>query len=54
LLLALPIVPRHAAGERCQVAETGAVQPLLPDTPAGEETQRPFAELRALLERTKN
>jgi uncharacterized protein len=54
LLLALPIVPRHAAGERCEVADAGAVQPLLPDTPAGEETQRPFAELRALLERTKN
>jgi uncharacterized protein len=54
LLLALPIVPRHAAGERCQVADTGVVQSTLPGTPAGEETQRPFAELRALLERAKN
>ena len=44
LLLALPIVPRHAAGERCGVA----------DAAAGAETQRPFAELRALLERAKN
>ena len=54
LLLALPIVPRHAAGEHCQVADTGFVQPPLPGTPAGEETQRPFAELRALLERGRN
>ena len=54
LLLALPIVPRHAAGERCEVADAGNAQPLLPDLPAREETQRPFAELRALLERTKN
>lgn len=38
LLLALPLVPRHAAGERCGPAEDDAV-----------ETQRPFAELGQLL-----
>ena len=41
LLLSLPLVPRHAAGERC--AEGGAEA-------EAEETQRPFADLRALLE----
>jgi uncharacterized protein len=42
LLLALPIVPRHAEGEGC---EAGGAE---------HETQRPFAELRALLERAKS
>ncbi|MGH8253516.1 MAG: YceD family protein [Steroidobacteraceae bacterium] len=40
LLLSLPLVPRHAAGEQCLEASASA-----------EETQRPFADLRALLER---
>jgi uncharacterized protein len=57
LLLSLPIVPRHAAGERCLEAGTGAAS-VLPASPgatlAPEETQRPFAELRALLERGRN
>ena len=59
LLLSLPIVARHAAGERC--LEAGAVAgavsgaAALPGaTPVVEETQRPFADLRALLERGRN
>ncbi len=55
LLLALPIVPRHAEGE-CRLAP-GAVE-VVPPTPPGAaaegETQRPFADLRALFERGKN
>ena len=57
LLLSLPIVPRHAAGEPCLEAAVGAVQvlPAAPGaTPASEETQRPFADLRALLEKGRN
>ena len=57
LLLSLPIVPRHAAGEPCLEATTGAVN-VLPASPgatlAPEETQRPFADLRALLEKGRN
>jgi len=58
LLLALPIVPRQGSGELC--AASGAAAAAAPDgapaeapAPAGE-TQRPFADLRALLERAKN
>ncbi len=52
LLLSLPIVPRHAAGERCLDSCAGAgAQPV---QPAVEETQRPFADLRALLDRDRN
>lgn len=40
LLLSLPLVPRHAEGEQCLDASAEA-----------EETQRPFADLRALLEK---
>ncbi len=61
LLLALPIVPRHAEGERCAVALTVAANaPVKVDeratqSPAAErDTQRPFADLRALLERAKS
>ena len=61
LLLALPIVPRHAEGERCAVAPTlAAIAPATPgesatQSPAAErDTQRPFADLRALLERAKS
>jgi uncharacterized protein len=54
LLLALPIVPRHAEGE-CRLAP-GAVEPvpLAPPGGAEAETQRPFADLRAMFERGKN
>ncbi len=59
LLLALPIVPRHGSGERCEVSGTGAQAPgaaavLTEATEPVGETQRPFAELRALLERAKS
>jgi len=43
LLLSLPLVPRHAEGERC--LESGAT---------AEETQRPFADLRALLDKGRH
>ncbi|HKC16612.1 MAG TPA: YceD family protein [Steroidobacteraceae bacterium] len=55
MLLALPIVPRHAEGE-CLLA-AGAVEsvPLSsPGVAAEGETQRPFADLRAMFERSKN
>ena len=54
LLLSLPLVARHGAGERCVAADAS------PDAAEGSaprasgETQRPFADLRALLERGKN
>jgi uncharacterized protein len=59
LLLALPIVPRHGSGERCEVSGAGAnapgAAPAVPEaTEPPEGTQRPFAELRALLERDKS
>jgi uncharacterized protein len=58
LLLALPIVPRHAEGEHCVVSAPGAPRATAPAQPQGavapEDTQRPFAELRALLERAKD
>jgi uncharacterized protein len=59
LLLSLPIVPRHAAGERCLEAGAAAddasgAAVLAGATPTPEETQRPFADLRALLERGRN
>jgi uncharacterized protein len=51
LLLALPIVPRHGPEERCMGAGDAAVaEPAVP----GEPTQRPFADLRALLGRDKS
>ena len=51
LLLALPLVPRHEPGEYCIAAATQAPA----DGPApGGETQRPFADLRALLGRKKD
>jgi uncharacterized metal-binding protein YceD (DUF177 family) len=55
LLLALPIVPRHAEGE-CRLAadEVEGVQLAPPGTAAEGETQRPFADLRAMFERGKN
>lgn len=56
LLLALPIVPRHGAGEPCAAAGVGVAaalrEPAAPPAAAvPEETQRPFADLRSLLER---
>ena len=53
LLLALPHVPRHADEADCAVAGAGATQDE-PQAAAAEETQRPFADLRALLERGKS
>ena len=59
LLLALPIVPRHGSAEACGVSSAGAEAaspaPALNEAlEAVEKTQRPFAELRALLERAKS
>jgi uncharacterized protein len=55
LLLSLPIVPRHAAGERCVASGPQSAEAAAPEARApAEETQRPFAELRALLERAKS
>lgn len=58
LLLALPLVPMHAADDaRCLAAGTN-VEPLVPSAapeagapPAAVEKQTPFANLRELLER---
>jgi uncharacterized protein len=48
LLLALPLVPLHATPEECAVRpETAAPEEIAP----AESTQRPFADLRALLGR---
>jgi uncharacterized protein len=57
LLLSLPIVPRHGSAERCEVSGAGAAvltPPTAQDSRPAEETQRPFADLRALLERAKS
>jgi uncharacterized protein len=59
LLLALPHVPRHADEAACALAGAGAVagggtMPVGPEEAAAGETQRPFADLRALLERGKS
>jgi len=59
LLLALPIVPRHAAQQHCPVAAgvaAGAIgNTAVPaDAPGPKVTQRPFADLRALLERGRD
>ena len=44
LLLALPPIPRHAAGETCRLPGTAAAQ-----EPAAPEMRRPFAGLKDLL-----
>ncbi len=59
LLLSLPIVARHGEGEKCEVSGAGADLAVAAPVAAErlgsvEETQRPFAELRALLERAKD
>jgi uncharacterized protein len=46
LRLALPIVPLHAEGAQCRQVETPALEPVT----AEPVTERPFADLRALLE----
>lgn len=52
VLLALPLVPRHAPGERCLIAPAAESQPA--GAAVADETQRPFADLRSLLERGRN
>jgi uncharacterized protein len=61
VLLSLPIVPRHAPGEACALAAdegAAAAEDGEPGGPGDEappaDTQRPFADLRALLERGKH
>jgi uncharacterized protein len=54
LLLSLPLVPRHGPGERCEGAGAAEVLPAPPGAATAEERQRPFAQLRALLERDRN
>jgi uncharacterized protein len=59
LLLALPIVPLHPQASDCAVLSSGraaepaepAVPPEAGPAPAEQATTRPFADLRALLER---
>jgi uncharacterized protein len=58
LLLALPLVPRHGPAEHCVAAAPhgaeGIEHAAAPTgAPLAEVTQRPFADLRALLERDK-
>jgi uncharacterized protein len=55
LLLALPIVPRHGPAERCRGAGAIAEGEVVAERAApAEPTQRPFADLRALLGRDKS
>ncbi len=55
LLLALPVVPRHAESERCAAAVAATAPVDASATPAAApDTQRPFADLRTLLERAKS
>jgi uncharacterized protein len=53
LLLAVPIVPLHGADSTCAPAEAAANPAAAPHAGRAEEiaTARPFADLRALLER---
>lgn len=44
LLLALPPIPRHAAGETCRLPEAATAEPA-----AAPEMRRPFAGLKDLL-----
>ena len=57
LLLALPVVPRHAPGEGCEADAVASAEPTAAGAqapPVEHDTQRPFADLRALLERGKS
>ena len=49
VLLGLPLVPMHATAAECGAA--AAALAAVEDEPAVEETQRPFANLRELLEK---
>jgi uncharacterized protein len=49
VLLGLPLVPMHATAAACGAAD--AALAAIEDEPAAEETQRPFANLRELLEK---
>jgi len=57
VLLSLPIVPRHAPGSPCALAaddgRVGDAGEPGAEAPAAD-TQRPFADLRALLERDRH
>jgi uncharacterized protein len=50
-LLALPLVPMHAAGERCSTAKTGARGRPEKAAAGEDEKQTPFANLRELLDK---
>ncbi|HEV7431893.1 MAG TPA: YceD family protein [Steroidobacteraceae bacterium] len=59
LLLSLPIVPRHASDEHClasgaSVRSANAAPAVAEAMSPAQETQRPFADLRTLLERAKS
>ena len=49
VLLGLPLVPMHATAADCGAA--AAALAAVEDEPAAEETQRPFANLRELLDK---
>ena len=49
VLLGLPLVPMHATAAECGAA--AAALAAVGDEPAAEETQRPFANLRELLDK---
>jgi len=49
VLLGLPLVPMHASAAECGAA--AAALAAAEEEPAAEETQRPFANLRELLEK---
>jgi uncharacterized protein len=49
VLLGLPLVPMHASAAECGAAS--AALAATEEEPAAEETQRPFANLRELLEK---
>jgi uncharacterized metal-binding protein YceD (DUF177 family) len=49
VLLGLPLVPMHATAAECGVAD--AAPDAGRDVPAVDETQKPFANLRELLDK---
>ena len=51
LLLALPLVPRHASEHDCVGDEADAEDATQPDEAALQETHRPFGQLAELLKR---
>jgi len=54
LLLSLPLVPSHDDVAACQPARQPVARVAAVDAPAVEERQRPFADLRALLEKRRD